>query len=66
MDNRIYLKTHIANWLRKCHNCNYWKGVGNGAEDDEVCEKSVKKCPRFYINPVSDEIFEVKEDKWTN
>ena len=41
------IRTHIANYLGKCRNCEHWKGADILADDEEICEKSKIMCPLF-------------------
>jgi hypothetical protein len=41
------IRTHVANYLGKCRNCEYWKGVDILSDDEEICEKSKTMCPLF-------------------
>jgi hypothetical protein len=43
------IKTHVANFLGKCKNCNHWTGAGLDAEDNEICEISKLECPIWGI-----------------
>ena len=41
------VKTHDANYLGKCRDCEHWTGAGLLADDNQVCEISELICPRF-------------------
>lgn len=63
MESRI--RTHVANYLGKCRDCDNWLGAHLLADDDKICGESKYLCPIWCVKDNDEhltKLYEVEED----